>query len=133
MLRKVSHELNTKVIPAGGAIRALPRAGVIGAELVAEDHEGKTLIEFVLPDRFPGGPHVPFEASWWSVQPGEVTPEDQHEVQEVWFVARGSGELRLGGRQSRIEAGQAVYVPSSTSHLVRATGTEDLHVFSVWW
>jgi len=127
------HEINTRIVPVGDGIEALPRSGAIGAELVARDYEGKTLVEFVLPDRFPGGPDVPFKASWWAVEPGEITPEDEHALQEMWFVARGTGEMRLGSRRSEIEAGQAIYVPSSTSHRVRATGTEALHVFSVWW
>jgi mannose-6-phosphate isomerase-like protein (cupin superfamily) len=100
---------------------------------VARDYEGKTLVEFVLPDRFPGGPDVPFKASWWTVEPGEVTPRDEHDVQELWFVGRGAGRMRLGDEELELREGQAAYIPPGTGHEIRAVGDETLAVFSVWW
>lgn len=126
-------EIYTEVIEPQGSIDSLPRVGPIGGELIARDYEGKSLVEFVLPDRFPGGPHVPFKASWWTVEPGEVTPEDVHDVQEMWFVGQGCGAMRLGDENIELRQGQAVYIPPSTPHLVQATGDVELSVFSVWW
>jgi mannose-6-phosphate isomerase-like protein (cupin superfamily) len=126
-------QINTHLVDPGGESGSLPRTGPLAAELVARDYEGKSLVEFVLPDRFPGGPEVPFKASWWTVEPDEVTPEDVHDVQEVWFVGSGAGVMRLGERELDVRAGQAIHIEPQVPHQVRATGDEDLAVFSVWW
>src|SRR5262249_41704351 len=97
--RPVAHAIHSELVELQGDIDELPRLGPIGAELVARDYEGKSLIEFVLPNRFDGGPEVPFKASWWLVDPGEVTPEDCHQVQELWFVGRGVGTMRFGDEE----------------------------------
>lgn len=129
----MTHKINSELIEPRGNIDGLVRVGPIGAELVAHDHEGKTLIEFVLPDRFSNGPTVPFEASWWMVDPEQCTPEDRHKVQELWFIGCGEGEMTLGSDQIEVRIGQAIYIPPDTPHQVRAIGENVLGIFSIWW
>jgi len=125
--------INSPHIAPGEPIGDLPAAGVLGGYLIGQDIDGKSMVEYVLPNRFPGGPTVPFEASWWTVEPGRHTAQDEHEAQELWLIASGAGQMRLGTEHFEVRAGQAVYVPASQRHSVRAIGTEDLVVFSVWW
>ena len=115
------------------SIGALPRRGKLGGELCLHDSQGNYLVEYVLPDRFPGGPSVPFKASFWAVQPGLTSPVDVHAVQEIWFVAQGAGIMLLGEESVEVRAGHAVYIPPGTRHCVKVTSSEELTAFSVWW
>lgn len=126
-------EITTPHVPPGTPVIGLPAAGVLAGHLIGQDVDGKSMVEYVLPNRLPDGPPAPFEASWWTVAPGKETDPDQHAVQELWFVAAGSGIMRLDGEDIEVRAGQAVYIPSQRRHLVRSTGDVDLAVFSVWW
>lgn len=114
-------------------IDALPRNGVIGGELQMDGDDGTTLLEFVLPDRFPGGPNVPFKANWWSLDPGNSTPPESHPMHEFWLISRGEAELTMDGRIHRIRAGQAVFIPSQVLHHAVSCGDEPLVGFAVWW
>jgi mannose-6-phosphate isomerase-like protein (cupin superfamily) len=129
----MSSDITTPHVPPGSPVAGLPATGVLGGVLVGRDVDGKSMVEYVLPNRLPGGPAVPFEASWWTVEPSHETDPDQHAVQEMWFVARGRGRMWLGDDEFTVRAGQAVYLPSNHAHHVRAEGEEDLVVFSVWW
>jgi mannose-6-phosphate isomerase-like protein (cupin superfamily) len=111
----------------------LPRRGLLGGELCVHDARGNCLLEFVLPDRFPGGPNVPFKASFWAVQSGLTSPLDAHDAQEIWFVGQGGGTMFLGDELLEIRAGQAIYIPSGTPHCVKVTSTEEFTAYSVWW
>jgi mannose-6-phosphate isomerase-like protein (cupin superfamily) len=125
-------EITTPVVRPGEGVRTLPSSGPLGGVLVAAGANGKSLVEFVLPDRLGGAP-VPFEASWWAVAGGSETRSDCHPATEVWFVAAGAGRLRLGEEDVEVRAGQAVYIPPDTPHHVLATSPDELVVFSVWW
>lgn len=125
-------EIHTPLAGPRGAC-GLPQAGRLGGELQLHDEHGNVLVEFVLPSRFPGGPSVPFKASWWTVQPGMTSPAEAHAVQEQWFVGQGQGTVFLDARQFDVRGGDAVYIPSGATHCVRSTGAEELLVFSVWW
>jgi mannose-6-phosphate isomerase-like protein (cupin superfamily) len=129
----MSVDITTQTVDPGQSVETLPSSGPLGGVLVAGGASGKSLVEFVLPDRLGVAPPVPFEASWWTVAPGLQTRTDRHAAVEVWFVAGGRGQMWLGDRELEIRAGQAVYVPSDTPHHVQAAGTDDLVVFSVWW
>ncbi|WP_187283626.1 cupin domain-containing protein [Streptomyces sp. t39] len=113
-------------------IAHLPRTGVLGAELQLHG-DGTTLLEFVLPDRFPDGPDVPVKVNWWSLDPGESTPAESHRVHEMWLVSAGEADLRLGDEVIRVRAGQSVFIPSDVPHQAVSRGPGPLVGFAVWW
>lgn len=58
--------------------------------------------------------------------PGAVTDMVSHEVEELAFVVKGRGELRLEDGTVHCGADQALYIPPRTWHAVANTGDEDL-------
>ncbi|MEY6568751.1 cupin domain-containing protein [Streptomyces sp. PGLac3x] len=114
------------------SIAHLPRAGVLGAELQLHG-DGTTLLEFVLPARFPGGPEGPGKGNWWSLDPGESTPPESHRVHEMWLISAGEADLRLGEETLRVKAGQSVFIPSEVPHHAVSRGPGPLVGFAVWW
>jgi mannose-6-phosphate isomerase-like protein (cupin superfamily) len=77
---------------------------------------------------------APFKLARFTVEPGCSTPLDTHEVSEVWFVARGSGELRYDGDQLvRIGEGDALYLEPPRTHEVHNDGDDTLVVHSIYW
>jgi mannose-6-phosphate isomerase-like protein (cupin superfamily) len=128
----MSNEITTPLTAPPGA-PSQRRGGPVDGVLIARDLEGKTLVELSLDGPLADGSVAPFSASWWTVEPGETTPVDRHEVHELWLVARGEGAMRLGSEELQVRAGQAIYIPPDDEHVVTATGSEDLVVFSTWW
>ncbi len=59
-------------------------------------------------------------------RPGTVTDMVSHAVEELAFVIKGRGELRLEDGEVACEADQALYIPARTWHAVANTGDEDL-------
>lgn len=58
--------------------------------------------------------------------PGTVTGMVSHEVEELAFVVRGEGELRLDGASRAYRAGQGIFIPAHTWHAVANIGEADL-------
>lgn len=58
--------------------------------------------------------------------PGTVLGMVSHTVEEVAFVVRGRGELRLDGEVVAFGPGDALFIPPRTWHAVANTGDEDV-------
>jgi quercetin dioxygenase-like cupin family protein len=58
--------------------------------------------------------------------PGTVLGMVSHDVEEVAFVVRGRGELRLEAGTAAFGPGDALFIPPHTWHAVANTGTEDV-------
>jgi mannose-6-phosphate isomerase-like protein (cupin superfamily) len=72
--------------------------------------------------------------SRFSLAPGAESPLDQHEDEEVWFIASGRGTIVRGGIDTvPVAAGDVVEFPSEVSHTLKNTGDQPLVVFAVWW
>jgi mannose-6-phosphate isomerase-like protein (cupin superfamily) len=63
------------------------------------------------------------------VPPGGWMGLHRHTVAETYFVLEGSGIVRLGQRDVRLEPGSTVFVPGDTEHGVRNDGEKDLRVY----
>jgi len=59
-------------------------------------------------------------------KPGTETAPVSHEVEEVAYVLKGHGELRLDDGPVAFGPGQALFVPPDTWHAVANTGDEDV-------
>lgn len=70
----------------------------------------------------------PIQATHFSL--GQVTlepnggqvPWHNQDQEEIYFILEGSGEMCLGPEKIKIEAGQAVYIPSTVYHQLTNTG-----------
>lgn len=57
---------------------------------------------------------------------GTETAPVSHSVEELAYVTRGSGELRLDGGAVRFDAGDALFIPAGIWHAVVNTGDGDM-------
>jgi quercetin dioxygenase-like cupin family protein len=63
------------------------------------------------------------------IAPGAAIRPHRHLVaDEIIFVHHGSGMVRLGDREARIESGGTVYIPRNTVISLRNDGTEPLGI-----
>lgn len=81
----------------------------------------------------PNGAMAPFKASYFIVEPGGKTEPDQHEVLEMWMIARGGGVITYDGHDIPVTKGDMVYFESNRPHIMLNDGNEDAEIFSVWW
>lgn len=78
-------------------------------------------------------PQSPLKASRFTIDPGSGTPEDQHAVHELWFIAQGTLDVHYDGVRHTVTGGNVLYFTPWKKHYSRNTGTERVMVFSVWW
>jgi mannose-6-phosphate isomerase-like protein (cupin superfamily) len=78
-------------------------------------------------------PPAPFKASRFTVEPSGVTPEDSHDVHEIWMIAEGEGELLYDHRPLRVRASDVVYFEPPKTHQLRNDGERTMVVYSIWW
>lgn len=77
------------------------------------------------------GPGAPAESSHFvmghvTVYPGGAVPHHCHEQEEVYYIERGRGVLRLGQEEHAVAAGDYAYIPPGTEHCLTNTGEENL-------
>jgi mannose-6-phosphate isomerase-like protein (cupin superfamily) len=65
------------------------------------------------------------------IEPGHHSPLHRHRCEEVYYVARGSGELESDGRRYRLTTGCAVLNRPGVLHRVFNTGDETLQLVVV--
>jgi len=61
--------------------------------------------------------------------PGDWLGLHRHAPAEVYYVFAGAGVVTLNGRETPVEAGNAVFIPAMAEHGVRQTGTAPLRFF----
>jgi quercetin dioxygenase-like cupin family protein len=65
------------------------------------------------------------------VEPGQVVPAHEHlDMEEVFYVVSGQGEMQVGGEAAALQAGDRVIVPPRTAHVLVNTGTTRLHLIT---
>lgn len=60
---------------------------------------------------------------------GSVQPHN-HQAEEVYLIASGSGEILIGDRLLRVSKDMLVFVPSNIQHQVTNTGKEPFVFFA---
>lgn len=78
-------------------------------------------------------PFAPFRASRFTVEPYSVTPEDSHEVHEIWMIAEGKGELLYDHQSLRVGPWDVVYFEPPKTHQLKNDGAQAMVVYSIWW
>jgi mannose-6-phosphate isomerase-like protein (cupin superfamily) len=59
---------------------------------------------------------------------GGQVPWHNQEQEEIYFVVDGEGEMCLGDERSRVQAGQAVYIPGGVFHQLTNTGERPMQM-----
>ena len=115
-------------------------AHAAGGGLILQEGEGERRVRrnagkgpFILKvDRRNGG-SPELVMGYEDIAPGvEIQPHTHLVADEILFIHRGSGVVRLGARESPVSAGATVYIPRNTQISVRNTGSETLGVAFVF-
>jgi mannose-6-phosphate isomerase-like protein (cupin superfamily) len=62
---------------------------------------------------------------------GGVDPQQPHTEDEVYYVARGAGQIRVGDEDRAVAAGSVVFVAAGVAHRFHSI-TEDLAILVVF-
>jgi mannose-6-phosphate isomerase-like protein (cupin superfamily) len=63
------------------------------------------------------------------VEPGETVPAHEHtDMEEVFYVLSGQGEMRVGSEVAPVGARDRVIVPPRTAHVLTNSGTARLRL-----
>ena len=57
--------------------------------------------------------------------PGYVAPMHTHPGEEIIYVIEGTLEYDIGGKKSRVKAGDVLFVPAGTPHTATNIGTDN--------
>ena len=57
------------------------------------------------------------------ITPGATAPLHTHPGEEIIYILEGTLEYEIGGKLSRVKAGDVLFVPAGTAHLARNVGT----------
>jgi oxalate decarboxylase/phosphoglucose isomerase-like protein (cupin superfamily) len=55
-----------------------------------------------------------------------VTPHVHKDVEEVYYILEGNGEMRVGDEAKLVEAGDVIYIPPEKVHTIIQVGEEPL-------
>jgi quercetin dioxygenase-like cupin family protein len=58
-------------------------------------------------------------------EPGYVAPRHTHPGEEIIYVIEGSLEYEIGGKTTKVKAGDVLFVPAGVIHTARNLGTSD--------
>ena len=61
-----------------------------------------------------------------ALHPGSAIGAHKQEVDEVYYVLSGTGELTLDGEKHQVSAGTAILTRPGSSHSLKQTGADDL-------
>src|SRR5712672_515197 len=57
--------------------------------------------------------------------PGYVAPMHTHPGEEIIYVIEGTLEYEIGGKKSRVKAGDVLFVPAGTPHTATNIGSDN--------
>ena len=67
-----------------------------------------------------------------ALKPGEEIGMEVHELDQFFRVEKGTGEAVLDGVRHQVQDGFAVLVPAGTNHNIVNTGSEHLHLYTLY-
>ncbi|HEX8591981.1 MAG TPA: cupin domain-containing protein [Pseudomonas sp.] len=77
--------------------------------------------------------NAPIQSSRFTIDPDCGTDEDQHAVNEIWFVSGGDLDVYYDGAWHAVKSGESLYFAPWRRHFARNNGTAQVQLFSVWW
>ena len=103
-----------------------PRLCIHEDDVAQEDYSDRWSKDLV------GGGEVPTTAGFnmgvAEYHTEEFGPLQVHDDQEVLYIVKGEGQVRVGEAVHCVQPGTAVYVPPNTEHATRRTGGEPVKV-----
>ena len=60
-----------------------------------------------------------------------VTPHHHDQLEEVYYIISGKGMMSVGGEQSEVGPGDAIYIPRGSTHTLANTGSEPVKLLLV--
>lgn len=67
-----------------------------------------------------------------SILPGEDIGEEIHDLDQILYIAQGTGRAVLDGQETEITAGDVINVPEGAKHNIINSGTNALKLFTVY-
>jgi mannose-6-phosphate isomerase-like protein (cupin superfamily) len=63
---------------------------------------------------------------------GGKTPPNRHQLAvEMFFILKGEGKATCDGKTVKIQAGDSLLVPATSTHVIENTGTERLYALCI--
>ena len=77
---------------------------------------------------------IPFTQKYWVIPPGGGETLHVHKnLDEIYTILEGVGEMTISNKITILEVGGTAYVPSGLYHTIRNKGTTPLRVLMTWW
>ena len=58
------------------------------------------------------------------LSPGNVLEEHRDPVEEIYFILKGGGVMKVGGEEREVKEGDAIWIPVGEPHRLENTGDE---------
>ena len=78
-------------------------------------------------------PDLNWGSGWTKIKQGTQTTPHQHDMQEVFFVTKGKGEVIVGNEHTNISEGDVLYIEANNEHSIKNPYPEILEVLCIWW
>ena len=85
-------------------------------------------------EQFGLGPLLPFQAMWYSVPPGDSSPQDQHPELELSVVVDGTAVVEASGALTEVGQGDCFLLGSEEAHVIHNRSADTpLRIFTTFW
>ena len=71
-------------------------------------------------------------ASFFKLQPGNISKNDIHKEEEVYYVINGRAKLTIGEKSFLVEKGMVVFIPPEHWHQSKNIGETELCYFCIF-
>jgi len=75
----------------------------------------------------------PFKSTVFVVEPGKSTPQDNHQVEEMWVILEGTGLLSYETETLRVSSMDQLFFPSLKTHQISNDASRPLKILSIYW
>lgn len=84
-------------------------------------------------EQFGLGELLPFQAMWYSVPPGDSSPQDRHPELELSVVVDGTAVVEASGTETQVEQGGCFLLDSDEAHVIHNRAGGPLRIFTTFW
>ncbi|MBM4277343.1 MAG: cupin domain-containing protein [Deltaproteobacteria bacterium] len=73
-----------------------------------------------------------FTSGYVVIQPNGRIPLHAHSNEEIYILLKGTGKMRVGSKEERIEAVSGVFIEPNSEHLLQNIGDDELVMIFVY-
>ena len=85
-------------------------------------------------EQFGLGEVLPFQAMWYSVPPGDSSPQDRHPELELSVVVDGTAVVEASGTLTEVPQGGCFLLDSDEAHVIHNRSEAGaLRIFTTFW